>query len=172
MSQEPEIRTVTTLQYKRDQIEAAIRNYERKLEQARADLVAVAAAIRVFENSGKTLEINGYADLHRLFRRRESTKMAFEALKQFGPLTTMQLARIIAARKGLDTRDAVLIKSIALRLVHALAVLCKQGRIADGGRVKNHRIWALPVQPDQSDHSNPGDRTAGGLNGTDVAPGV
>ncbi len=34
----PEIRTVTKLRRKRDEISASIRLYERKLEQARADL--------------------------------------------------------------------------------------------------------------------------------------
>ncbi len=144
MSKDAEIRTVTTLQYKRDQIQAAIANYERRLTQARADLAAVSTAIKVFENTGDVLDVSGYTDLHRLFRRRESTNMAMDALREFGPLTTSQLARIIAARKGLDTRDAVLIKAIALRLVHALAIHCKLGKIADAGRAKGVRIWALP----------------------------
>ncbi len=43
----PEIRTVTTLKYKRDEIAASIRLYEKKLEQARADLAHVTAAIRI-----------------------------------------------------------------------------------------------------------------------------
>jgi predicted aconitase len=40
-----EIRTVTTLRRKRDEISASIRLYEKKLEQARADLAHVTAAI-------------------------------------------------------------------------------------------------------------------------------
>jgi hypothetical protein len=43
-----EIRTVTTLRYKRDEIVASIKLYERQLEQARADLAHVMAAIRIF----------------------------------------------------------------------------------------------------------------------------
>jgi hypothetical protein len=39
-----EIRTVTTLRRKRDEISASIRLYEKKLEQARADLAHVTAA--------------------------------------------------------------------------------------------------------------------------------
>jgi len=38
-----EIRTVTTLRRKRDEISASIRNYEKKIAQARADLARVTA---------------------------------------------------------------------------------------------------------------------------------
>jgi hypothetical protein len=41
-----EIRTVTTLRRKRDEIAASVRLYERQLEQAKADLARVLAANR------------------------------------------------------------------------------------------------------------------------------
>jgi hypothetical protein len=47
-----EIRTVTTLRRKHDEIVHSIRLYECELKQARADLAHVAAAIRIFEASG------------------------------------------------------------------------------------------------------------------------
>jgi hypothetical protein len=47
-----EIRTVTTLRRKRDEIRRAISNYERKLDQAKADLAHIAAAIHIFEAKG------------------------------------------------------------------------------------------------------------------------
>ena len=43
-----EIRTVTTLRYKRDEIVGSIAKYERLLEQARADLAHIEAAISIF----------------------------------------------------------------------------------------------------------------------------
>ena len=67
-----EIRTVTTLRYKRDEIVASIKLYERQLEQARADLAHVMAAIRIFEASGNPKDIPKYIDIHRLFRRGET----------------------------------------------------------------------------------------------------
>jgi hypothetical protein len=48
-----EIRTVTTLRYKRDEIRRAIRDYEKRLDQARADLAHIAAAIAIFEGKGQ-----------------------------------------------------------------------------------------------------------------------
>jgi hypothetical protein len=47
-----EIRTVATLIAKRDEIVHSIRLYERQLEQARADLAHITAAISLFETSG------------------------------------------------------------------------------------------------------------------------
>jgi hypothetical protein len=44
-----EIRTVTTLKFKRDEITRAIVNYENKIAQAKVDLAHINAAIRIFE---------------------------------------------------------------------------------------------------------------------------
>ncbi len=46
-----EIRTVTTLRHKRDEIERSIANYEKRLAQAQADLAHINAAISIFEAS-------------------------------------------------------------------------------------------------------------------------
>jgi len=43
-----EIRTATTLHKKRDEIRRAIRDYECKLDRARADLAHIAAAIAIY----------------------------------------------------------------------------------------------------------------------------
>jgi hypothetical protein len=64
-----EIRTVTTLRSKRAEIIAAIANYEKRLAQARADLVHITAAITIFEASGDVEEIPPYVDIHRCFKR-------------------------------------------------------------------------------------------------------
>ncbi|HKH81796.1 MAG TPA: hypothetical protein VKA03_09365 [Methylovirgula sp.] len=55
-----EIRTVTTLRSKRDEIVSSIRLYEKQLEQARSDLAHINAVIRVFEATG---DPKGYAPL-------------------------------------------------------------------------------------------------------------
>ncbi len=140
-----EIRTVTTLRSKRNEIQAAIASYEKRLAQARADLAAIAAAIKVFEMTGEAKEVSAYTDLHRLFKRGETTALCREALAQSGqPMTTRELARYVMERKGLDPRDAVIVKAVALRLVHGLAIQCGQGKFKDAGRAKGGvRIWAL-----------------------------
>jgi hypothetical protein len=75
-----EIRTVTILRFKRDQIVHSIRLYERQLEQARADLAHVTAAIRIFEASGNAKDMPRYVDTHRLFKRGEAMMLCKEAL--------------------------------------------------------------------------------------------
>ena len=64
-----EIRTVTTLRHKRDEISALIANYEKRLAQARADMAHINAAISIFEASGDPKDFPAYVDLHRLFKR-------------------------------------------------------------------------------------------------------
>jgi len=76
----PEIRTVTTLRRKRDEISASIRLYERQLAQARADLAAVMAAIRIFEASGDPRDLSGYVDFYRMFKRGEPWAICQAAL--------------------------------------------------------------------------------------------
>src|SRR5271154_6554842 len=66
-----EIRTVTTLVRKRDEIRASIRMYEAKIGQARSDLSHVTAVLRLFEASGRGQDLARYMDSYRLFKRGE-----------------------------------------------------------------------------------------------------
>ena len=75
-----EIRTVTTLRRKRDEVRKAVRKYERCLDQARADLTHLIAAIAIFEAKGGDESLPAYADLHRLFRYGEAFKLCQQAL--------------------------------------------------------------------------------------------
>jgi hypothetical protein len=67
----PEIRTVTTLVKKRDEIRASIRMYEKRIAQARSDLAHVTATIRLCEASGKPQDLARYVGSYRLFSRDE-----------------------------------------------------------------------------------------------------
>lgn len=138
-----EIRTVTTLTTKRDAIERAIKGYEAALAQAHVDLAAINATIAFFQRDGDAEPVKPYFDLHRLFKRGEMVKLASAAMRAEGPLSTSDLARRIATAKGFDTGDAVLHKAIAFRLVHALRVAEKAGKLADAGRRGSVRIWKL-----------------------------
>src|SRR5215204_2103394 len=92
-----EIRTVTTSRYKRDEITAAIANYEKRIAQARADLAHIDAAISISKASGDPKGFPAY--VHRMLKRGEAIKLCFEALAD-GPLTTRQLALHIMKAKG------------------------------------------------------------------------
>jgi hypothetical protein len=140
-----EIRTVTTLRSKRDEIAGIVAKYERLLGQARADLAHIEAAISIFEASGDPKGFPAYVDVQHLFKRGEQTRLCLAALVD-GPLTTRQLALHLMQAKGLNQADKVLAKSIGSRLIHALRMLHKQGRLVAKGRFKAAMIWELPSQ--------------------------
>jgi hypothetical protein len=140
-----EIRTVTTLRSKRDEIVGTVEKYERLLGQARSDLAHIEAAISIFEASGDPKGFPAYVDVHHLFKRGEQTRLCLTALAD-GPLTTRQLALYVMKAKGLDQGDKVLAKSIGSRLIHALRMLKRQGRLLAKGRVKAAMLWELPPE--------------------------
>lgn len=142
-----EIRTVTTLRKKRDEIRRAIRNYEHKLDQAKADLAHIAAAISIFEAKGGDTELPAYADIQRLFRYAEGIKLCRAALAD-GPKTTRELAGYIAKAKGLDARDAVMRKVICRKIIHQLRRQHLQGKLLIDGRRQAALIWRLPPAMD------------------------
>jgi hypothetical protein len=138
-----EIRTVTTLTSKRDEIEAAIANYETRLAQARADLSHVNAVISIFEATGDRDETKVYTDIHRLFRRGEMTAICRAALTVHGPMNTRALVTHILTAKGLDAGDKVLAKSVAARLIHALRMQTKRGMLAISRRERGVTVWTV-----------------------------
>jgi hypothetical protein len=139
-----EIRTVTTLRSKRAEILASLTLYEKRLAQARADLAHVTACISIFEASGDGEAVSSYVDTHRLFARGEIITLCKDALAS-GPKTTKELALYVMGRKNLDTGDKVLASAMASRMIHALRMQERRGRIVNAGeRVKGARVWALP----------------------------
>ena len=137
-----EIRTVTTLRSKRDEILASIKLYEKRTAQARADLAHVTACIAIFEASGEGEGLSSYVDTHRLFARGEMIALCKEALAS-GPRTTKELALYVMGRKGLDTGDKVLAHALASRMIHALRQQWRRGALIGDGKVKGARVWAL-----------------------------
>ena len=137
-----EIRTVTTLRSKREEILASIKLYEKRLAQARADLSHVSACITLFEASGDVAGVLSYVDTHRMFARGELMKLCKDALAS-GPKTTKELALHVMEAKGLNTGDKVLAHALASRMIHALRQQWRRGTIAGEGKVKGARVWAL-----------------------------
>jgi hypothetical protein len=140
-----EIRTVTTLRSKRDEIVHSIRLYERQLEQARADLAHVTAAIRIFEATGDPKDMPRYVDVHRLFARGEPMTLCKAAMAEHGPMTTKELVQHLMKAKGLDVGDKVLAKGIASRLIHALRQQARRKLIIMTGKRHGVSVWRLPV---------------------------
>ncbi|HUZ34040.1 MAG TPA: hypothetical protein VMV19_18320 [Xanthobacteraceae bacterium] len=137
-----ESRTAETLRNKRDEIARAIDDYEARLAQARADLAHLDAAIAIFATTGEAIAVRPYVDIRRLFKRGEMVAICREALKT-GPKNTRQLAALILEARGLDAGDRVLAKAICYRLIHALRIQARTGKIVGMGRHKAARVWRL-----------------------------
>ncbi len=138
-----EIRTVTTLTAKRDEIRASIRMYEKKLAQARIDLAHVTATMQLFEVSGRAQDLAGYMDSYRLFKRGEPWVICAKALSG-GPKTTKELALELIKAKGLDPRDDTLAKTIGHRLIHSLRMQEQRGKVSRNGKRHGVSVWRLP----------------------------
>jgi hypothetical protein len=139
-----EIRTVTTLRYKRDEIVASIKLYERQLEQARADLAHVMAAIRIFEASGNPKDIPKYIDIHRLFRRGETWALCKAALASNGSMTTKELALELMKAKIIETGDKVLARALGMKLVNSQRKQELRGQLVCEGKRKGVSVWRWP----------------------------
>ena len=136
--------TVAALRNKRDEIEAAIANYTKRLEQARADLAHVNAAIMIFEASGESLDLPPYVDINRILARGEAITLCKQALAT-GPKNTRQLALYIIKAKGMDATDRVLCRSVAARIIHALRQQWRRGKIERRAIEHGVCIWGLPT---------------------------
>ena len=91
---------LNTLTTKRREIEAYIGSLERDLEQARRDLSAVLATIKVFSAEGP--RATAYMNLAKLFPRHELPKLARTALEASpGGISTISIAGQVIAAKGL-----------------------------------------------------------------------
>ena len=139
----PEIRTVTTLKRKREEIAASIKLYEKQLAQARSDLAHVEATMRIFAASGKPSDIARYVDTYRLFKRGEPWAICRAALTT-GPKDTRELSLELMKAKGMDTADTVLAKGLTNRLIHSLRMQEGRGRVRRAGKRKGVTVWQLP----------------------------
>jgi hypothetical protein len=62
-------------------------------------------------------------------------------MAQHGPINTRALVTHILAAKGLDSGDRVLAKSVGERLIHALRMQAKCGKIAVAGKERGAIPW-------------------------------
>jgi hypothetical protein len=140
-----EVRTLTTLRSKREEILHSLHGYQKLVAQAEADLAHINAIIRVFEATGDPKELPRYTSIYRLFRRREKTRLCLEALEKGGELSTQEIAAYFMTAKGFDTADKVLLIAITQKLVQTLRVLALQGKVVMVGKRRGMCVWRLPV---------------------------
>ena len=67
--------------------------------------------------------------------------LCLKALGEHGPQDTRELSRRIAEAKGMDAADPVLCKAFAYRIVQALTLQWKRGKLGSEGLRKGVRVW-------------------------------
>ena len=138
-----DLHIVTTLQRKRDEIERAIAAYEKKIAQARRDLAHVNATLRMFDAPEGRTQFPVYVDTLRLFKRGEIVAICKKALDAEGPLDTRELAIRVIRAKVLDEGDSVLRTSITYRIVQAMRLQWKRGKIKSPETRGGVRVWSV-----------------------------
>ena len=137
---EPQV--INTLSDKRREIEGHIGSLERDLEQARRDLSAILAAIKVFSADGP--RVTAYMNLSRLFPRHELPKLAKSALEAAPDgLSTTAIAAHVIAMKGLDAGDRHLRKAIAYKAVQLLRRWERERKVVRVGKAGSAVVWKL-----------------------------
>lgn len=139
MSDTPQV--TNTLRTKAGELEAHIAKLERALEQAKADLAHINASIRLFEAPEYGEQFPIHFNLGRLYRVRELGKLVQEALAT-GPHDTRELALYALRAKGFDETDRHLRKTVGLRIVQALRMQEKRGKVERVGKNGMVLVWA------------------------------
>jgi hypothetical protein len=134
---------LSTLHRKRDAIEATITAHGKKIEGAKRDLLTVNAVLRLFELNGEPQEYPVRVDISRIRKRGEIVAASRVSLKAEGPLDTREFAQRLMRINGLDDGDAVLRQSVSYRIVQALSITAKRGRIETLGKRKGVRTWSV-----------------------------
>ena len=135
---------VTALNRKQEELQNAIRAYEKKLDAARRELAHVNACIRIFTIDGTTPEFPIPMGVKGLFRRGEMFAACKAALADAeGPMDTRELTRAAMRSKGLDDADHVLRASLTYSLVRMLQQQARKGLIIAAGKRRGVSLWAI-----------------------------
>jgi hypothetical protein len=138
--------TVTILRNKVEEIDNRIRAYEREIEIARKNLVAVQMTLAVFQSTeGVPYHAQKPVSLSKLFRRGELPTFIFDALRDHPEgLDTRELAAVCLKHRDLDTDDIVLRRSMAMKIINTLDKLRLKGRIEKDGMRAGVIVWRMP----------------------------
>jgi len=138
MSDSPQV--INTLRTKAAELEAYIRKLERAINQAKHDLAHINASILLFEAPPAGTQFPLHFNLGRLFKGRELGQLCRDKLAQ-GDSSTRELAEYVIEAKGLDVTDKHLRNSVALRVVNAMRMAEKRGKVERVGKLASAIVW-------------------------------
>jgi hypothetical protein len=137
-----ESQTVVILRAKREEIAAAIENYERELERARADFAHITAALAIFDAGDKPGSQRPYTHLVRGFRYGEIAAWCRQKLLE-GPLSTPELARYVMEQKGMDPTNRVLARSMGFSVLQSLRGMARRRVVQKLPKSRGRCVWWL-----------------------------
>ena len=135
---------VTQLLLKRGEIEAQIKSLEDRLGQARADLLHVAATVRLFDPTAIDRPATVYHGATKAMRRSDLfalCKVALEAAVE--PLDTRQLARHVITAEGWDMDDTRLRLAISNKVGATMKRMSLRGAVRKVGERQKASVWRL-----------------------------
>lgn len=133
---------VNTLRNKRNDIERAIKAYEKQIADARADLSHINATLRLFEVGGERTQFPVHMGLARMFKRGELFGLCRAALEAAPEgLDTRELAISVIEAKRLDATDKVLRQAVAYSIVNVMRRQAGRGTVIAGEKRKGVRMW-------------------------------
>ena len=144
-----EMHVVTTLNAKRKEIESYIADLERDMDQARADLAAVMASLRLFGVEGP--RVKPYMHIAKILPRRTFYRLIREGLERSpSGIRTTDVAAYVLSASGIGIGDRYLVKAIAQRVVQVLRRWERERKVRRAGKDKTAVVWALPRPDGQS----------------------
>jgi hypothetical protein len=134
--------TVTLLKSKRNQIGDVIQNYERELEKARADYAHITAALAIFDAGDKPGSQRPYSHVFRGFRYGEIASWCRDKLAE-GPLSTPELTHHVMLKKGMDTENRVLVRSMGFSVLQSLRGMARRQMVQKLPKSRGRCVWRL-----------------------------
>ena len=142
-----ETHVISALKSKRSELAGHMLDLSQQLDKARADLVYVEGALRVFGFDGDVVEIKPTKkrSVANLFKRNEVARYIFDQLRMEpdGLLTTEIADRLIIA-KGWDMRDKDLVQRVRHRVGQVINTIAKRNQVEPLEMFGNNRKWRMP----------------------------
>lgn len=135
---------VSGLKAKRLEILSEIDRLEGAVAALRADVLQIEAAIRIVSGDPAAKTLERLTSRKRLFERGEAGKIIFAALRRSErPLSTAEIVSLIAAERGEDQTDKLVMSTIMNRVGKTLGKYRHRGHVL-GERRGNMTWWRLP----------------------------
>lgn len=137
---------VTSLLLKKAEVEAQIVSLTDQLSEARADLIHVVAAVRLFDPTLVDRPATAYHSITRAMTRKDVLALCFAALEASPePLSTRELARHVITSEGWDTNDRRLKLAVASKVGAVMARMAKRRTVEKAGVRDQATLWRLPA---------------------------